>query len=144
MRLGIVPFTVSVSSCRSGRTCSGTRLDSVPFYGINLIGSRCGKPDAARDFVNRNVIVCFCIPLTFPVTSKSLPSSSRASVSAETSAVLHRRRLKQPSTVNRESNGEIASSTARVEIIRCFDRIWLIAQEQLYPVIFGLSALRLG
>ena len=112
-------------------------------YGINLIGSRCGKLDAARGFVNRNVIVCFCIPLDsigyVEVVAVLVQSGhSQCGNIGGVAAVVEVERLKAALYRNRgkhnRQDGQF--NQLAVEIIRCFDRILrLIAQEQLCSVI---------
>ena len=112
-------------------------------YGINLIGSRCGKLDAARGFVNRNVIVCFCIPLDLASYIKIIAGLVQSGHSqcgniGGVAAVVEVERLKAALYRNRgKHNGQDGQfNQLAVEIIRCFDRILrLIAQEQLCSVI---------
>ena len=112
-------------------------------YGINLIGSRCGKLDAARGFVNRNVIVCFCIPLDLAGYIKIVAvlvqsGHSQCGNIGGVAAVVEVERLKATLYRNRgkhnRQDGQF--NPLAVEIIRCFDRILrLIAQKQLCSVI---------
>ena len=112
-------------------------------YGIDLIGSRCGERNAARGFVNRNVIVCFCIPLDSVgyvevVAVLVLSGHGQIRNIGGVAAVVEVERLKAALYRNRgKHNGQDGQfNQLAVEIIRYFDRILrLIAQEQLYSVI---------